>query len=165
MPVDGLDISEISDGPHILTINANDRVGLEATKSFNFVVDTEPPSLEIKSPKNNTSVSNVLFIDLSLDDDNLPEEEMISFLLPTGERIIDKAVYSFDTSQIDDGQYEIILSGIDKAGNSVTHKIMFTIDHTIIDKPKISESEGFDPIVILIIIGVCLLYTSDAADE
>ena len=44
MPVDGLDISEISDGPHILTINANDRVGLEATKSFNFVVDTEPPS-------------------------------------------------------------------------------------------------------------------------
>ena len=156
MPVDGLDISEISDGPHILTINANDRVGLEAIKSFNFVVDTEPPSLEIKSPKNNTSVSNVLFIDLSLDDDNLPEEEMISFLLPTGERIIDKAVYSFDTSQIDDGQYEIILSGIDKAGNSVTHKIMFTIDHTIIDKPKISESEGFDPIVILIIIGVVI---------
>tara|TARA_B100000953_G_scaffold168345_1_gene138652 strand:+ start:2751 stop:6989 length:4239 start_codon:yes stop_codon:yes gene_type:complete len=156
MPVDGLDISEISDGPHILTINANDRVGLEATKSFNFVVDTEPPSLEIKSPKNNTSVSNVLFIDLSLDDDNLPEKEMISFLLPTGERIIDKAVYSFDTSQVEDGQYKIILSGIDKAGNSVTHEIMFTIDHTIIDKPKISESEGFDPIVILIILGVVI---------
>ncbi|SVB73801.1 uncharacterized protein METZ01_LOCUS226655, partial [marine metagenome] len=154
MPVDGLDISEISNGSHILTINANDRVGLEATKSFNFVVDTEPPSLEIKSPKNNTSVSNVLFIDLSLDDDNLPEKEMISFLLPTGERIIDKAVYSFDTSQVEDGQYKIILSGIDEAGNSVTHEIMFTIDHTIIDKPKISESEGFDPIVILIILGV-----------
>ena len=55
LPSDGLNTSEISDGEHVLTINADDRVGYQTTKSFTFIIDNEPPVLEIKSPKNNTS--------------------------------------------------------------------------------------------------------------
>ena len=153
---DGLDISEISSGLHNLTIHANDRVGFETTKSFDFIVDVEPPILEIISPKNNTSVSNTLFIDLRLTDDNLPEKDKVVFLLPTGERVIDKTTYSFDTTELDDGQYEISISGTDKAGNLITRDLTFTVDHTIVDKPKISESEEFDPILILIIVGIAI---------
>ena len=154
IPIDGLDISNVTNGLHVLTISANDRVGFETTKSFEFIVDTEPPILEINSPKNNTSISNRLFIDLSISDKNLPETDKISFLLPTGERIIDKTVYSFNTTLVDDGEYEITVFGIDKAGNSVTNDIMFTVDHTIVDKPKMPEPVEFSPILMLVIAGI-----------
>jgi len=156
IPVDGLDISELSTGLHTLTINANDRVGFETSKSFDFIIDIEFPVLEIQSPKNNTFVSNSLFIDLKLSDDNLPQKDKISLLLPTGERIVDKTTYSFDTTDMEDGEYKITIFGIDKAGNSVTRDIMFTVDHTIVEKPKILEQSEFDPILILIIVGISI---------
>ena len=156
LPIDGLNTSEISDGEHVLTINANDRVGYETTKSFTFIIDNEPPVLEIKSPKNNTSVSNILFIDLKLSDDNLPDKEKISFLLPTGERIVDKTTYSFDTTDVEDGEYKITIFGMDKAKNSISHDIMFIVDHSIVDKPKQSQEMEFDPILIIIISGIVI---------
>ena len=53
------------------------------------------------------------------------KKEKISFLLPTGERIVDKTTYSFDTTDVEDGEYKITIFGIDKAKNSVSHDIMF----------------------------------------
>ena len=157
---DGFDLADVSNGLHTLTINANDRMGLESTKSFDFILDTEAPELEIKSPKNNTSVSNSLFIDLRLTDDNLPSEDKIAFLLPTGERIVDKTTYSFNTTDIEDGQYQINILVTDKAGNSLSRDVMFTVDHTIVDVvPEISEQIEFDPTLILIIaiIGIAII--------
>ena len=110
-------------------------------------------------PKNNTSISNNLFIDLKLTDDNLPDDEKISFLLPTGERIVDETTYSYNTTEMADGQYQISIFGIDKAGNSVSSDIMFTVDHTIIDKPKSSKQTEFDPIIIPIIVGIVIAIT------
>ena len=156
IPADGLDLSEISTGPHILTINAKDRVGFETTNSFDFIIDTEPPVLEIRSPKNNTSVSNTLVIDLQLTDENLPEKDKISLLLPTGVRITDETVYSFNTTGLENGQYQINIFATDKASNSLSEDIMFTVDHSIVDKPKpkVSEQIELDPILILIIVGI-----------
>ena len=156
---DGLDLSNINSGSHVLKITATDRVGFETVESFNFKVDNDPPILVIKSPKNSTSVSNNLFIELELTDENLPDEQQISFLLPTGERIMDKTTFSFNTTAIEDGEYKITVFGTDKAGNSITRDIMFTIDHTIIDKPileqtKKSDPLEFDPVIVLIIAGI-----------
>ena len=156
IPTGGLNTSEISDGEHVLTINADDRVGYQTTKSFTFIIDNEPPVLEIKSPKNNTSVSNILFIDLKLSDDNLPDKDKISFLLPTGERVVDKTTYSFDTTNVEDGEYKITIFGMDKAENSVSHDIMFVVDHSIVDKPKPSQEMEFDPILIIITSGIII---------
>ena len=150
LPADGLDISDVSDGSHVLTISAQDRVGFETTKSFDFIVDTKPPVLEILSPTNNTSISNKLFIDLKITDENLPEKDKISFLLPSGERIVDKMTYSFNTTLVEDGEYEINIFGIDKVGNSITRDIMFTVDHTIVEKPTIPEQLEFNPVLILL---------------
>ena len=151
LPTDGLDISNFSDGSYTFTVNANDKIGFAAEKSFNFIIDTEPPLLEIKSPKNNTSFSKSLFIDLELTDQNLPKQNKISFSLPNGEQIKDTMNYSFDTSKLEEGQYQISIFGIDKAGNSIIKDIMFTVDHTTIDKPKIPEQTETDPLLILII--------------
>ena len=163
IPIDGLNASEISDGEHVLTINADDRVGYQTTKSFTFIIDNEPPVLEIKSPKNNTSVSNILFIDLKLSDDNLPDKEKISFLLPTGERIVDKTTYSFDTTDVEDGEYKITIFGMDKAENSVSHDIMFLVDHSIVDKPEPSQEMEFDPFLIIIISGIAIAIIASIA--
>ena len=162
LPTVGLNASEISDGEHVLTINADDRAGYQTTKSFTFIIDNEPPVLEIRSPKNNTSVSNTLVIDLQLTDENLPEKDKISLLLPTGVRITDETVYSFNTTGIENGQYQINIFATDKASNSLSEDIMFTVDHSIVDKPKpkVSEQIELDPILILIIVGIAIAITS-----
>ena len=91
-----------------------------------------------------------------MSDDNLPQKDKISLLLPTGERIIDKTTYSFDTTDMEDGEYKITIFGIDKAGNSVINDIMFTVDHTIVDKPKITEQIEFNPVLMLAIVGIII---------
>ena len=106
--------------------------------------------MELLSPTNNTSISNKLFIDLKITDENLPEKDKISFLLPSGERIVDKMTYSFNTTLVEDGEYEINIFGIDKVGNSITRDIMFTVDHTIVEKPTIPEQLEFNHVLILL---------------
>ena len=159
IPSDGLDISDLSEGSHTLTINVNDRIGFETVESFNFIIDTEPPSLDVKSPKNHTTVSKKLYFDLKLTDENLPDQDKISFLLPNGERILDKMTYSYDTSELEESEYQITIFGADKAGNSISKDIIFTVNHTIVEKPQQSSDMNkiqFDPLWIVVISGVII---------
>ena len=102
-------------------------------------MDSELPTLELQS-KNNTVVSKRLDIQISISDQNLPKSNYLSFLLPTGERIVDQKSYSFDVSDFDEGEYFIEVSTQDMAKNSVLSKIIFEIDHSFVDPPKTSIS-------------------------
>ena len=69
--------------------------------------------------------------------------------------------YSFDVSDLDEGEYFIEVSAQDMAKNSVLSKIIFEIDHSVVDPPKTSistispEMVGSDQNYLLaIIIGV-----------
>jgi hypothetical protein len=57
---------------------------------------------------------------------------------------------------VDDGEYEISVFGVDKAGNSVINDIMFTVDRTIVDKPKITKQIEFNPVLMLAIVGIII---------
>ena len=160
---EGLDLSEIQSGNHELRIYAKDILGLEQTKTYSFIVDNQPPKLQIKSPQNNTIVSNTLPINIKVDDANLPDEKTIVLLLPNGERIKDKSVFNFDTSKFIDGQYKIEIFAKDKALNESYQQIFFNVDHSIKDKPIILQEESsvqdsflfiLIPIAIAIIIGI-----------
>ena len=160
---EGLDLSEIQSGNHELRIYAKDILGLEQTKTYSFIVDNQPPKLQIKSPQNNTIVSNTLPINIKVDDANLPDEKTIVLLLPNGERIKDKSVFNFDTSKFIDGQYKIEIFAKDKALNESYQEIFFNVDHSIEDKPIILQEESsvqdsflfiLIPISIAIIIGI-----------
>ena len=160
---EGLDLSEIQSGNHELRIYAKDILGLEQTKTYSFIVDNQPPKLQIKSPQNNTIVSNTLPINIKVDDANLPDEKTIVLLLPNGERIKDKSVFNFDTSKFIDGQYKIEIFAKDKALNESYQEIFFNVDHSIEDKPIILQEESsvqdsflfiLIPIAIAIIIGI-----------
>ena len=90
--------------------------------------------------RNNTVVSKRLDIQVSISDQHLSKSNYLSFLLPTGERIIDQKSYSFDVSDLDEGEYFIEVSAQDMAKNSVLSKIIFEIDHSVVDPPKTSIS-------------------------
>ena len=156
--ITNFDISKLDDGKHTLTINAVDKFGLKNSLTFDFILDKKLPSLEILS-ENNTSVSNRLDIQVSVSDENLPQSNYLKFFLPTGEHIIDKNSYTFDTSDLVDGEYFVEIGVEDLAGNNLSSKIHFEIDHSIIDPPKPSSTtftaqNDFEFSYILIIIGI-----------
>ena len=131
----GLDVSTLDNGKHSLIINAIDKFGLKNTKTFDFIVDKKLPSIELLS-QNNSAISKRLDIKISIFDENLPNSNYVSFLLPNGERIVDETTYSFDTSDLKEGEYHIETFVQDLALNSISSKIYFTIDHSITDTPK-----------------------------
>ena len=156
----GIDVSTLEDGSHTLIINAIDKFGLQSSQTFDFVVDTKFPIIELLS-QNNTAVSNRLDIQLSVNDQNLPKSDYLSLLLPNGERIVDQKSYSFDTSDLEEGEFSIGIFAQDEAKNSISSKIMFEIDHSIIDstKPLISTTssqiiESDTDYLLIIVIGI-----------
>ncbi|MBT4455045.1 MAG: S8 family serine peptidase, partial [Candidatus Nitrosopelagicus sp.] len=156
----GIDVSILEDGSHTLIINAIDKFGLQSSQTFDFIVDTKSPIIELLS-QNNTAVSNRLDIQLSVDDQNLPTSDYLSLLLPNGERIVDQKSYSFDTSDLEEGEFSIGIFAQDEAKNSISSKIMFEIDHSIIDstKPLISTTssqiiESDTDYLLIIVIGI-----------
>ena len=65
------------------------KVGVFVNASFDFIVDKKLPNLKLLS-QNNTKVSKYFDIQVSVSDQNITKSDYISFLLPNGDRIIDK---------------------------------------------------------------------------
>ncbi|MDA0757013.1 MAG: S8 family serine peptidase [Crenarchaeota archaeon] len=159
----GLNIDTLDDGKHSLAINAADKFGLTNSEIFNFILDSKSPTFELQS-KNNTIVSKRLDIQVSVFDQNLPQSNYLAFLLPNGERIVDEKSYSFDVSELDEGEYSIEISIQDMAKNNVLSKIMFEIDHSVIDPPKPSPpiissetTESYESYLLIIIISIIVI--------
>ena len=156
----GIDVLTLDDGSHTLIINAVDKFGLQSLQTFEFVVDKKLPTVELLS-NNNTAISKRLDIQVSISDENLPESGYLSYLLPNGERIVDKKSHSFNTHDLEEGKYLIDIFAKDEAENITSLKIMFEIDHSIIDPPQsqtvilssqITESDT--DYLLIIIIGI-----------
>ena len=156
----GINVSSLDDGQHTLVISAFDKFGLESSETFDFIVDKKSPEIELIT-KNNTSVSKRLDIQILINDQNLPKSNYLSYLLPTGERIVDQESYSFDTSSLDEGNYSVDIVGQDKANNIISSKIFFEIDHSIIDPSKSDISSTSAPneinYLLIIIVGIILV--------
>ena len=149
------------DGTHKLEIFASDLVGLNTTETFVFHLDNSPPDLIVKSPRSGMTVSENLPINFEVNDENLLDKGGISIILPDGELITDTTSLQFDTSNLENGQYEIQFFANDKAENEVIKTVSFYVDHNIIDSemPIIEEKESTDQnylLVIGIIIGATI---------
>ncbi len=131
---DPIKSDSLSEGTHEVKVIAVDVVGNNSTGIFAFSVDKSAPEIEIKSPAEDIKVSNKLSIDLNVNDANLVENEAVTILLPTDQVIIDQTYYEFDTSNLDDGEYQVQISAKDKANNTASKTINFTVDHSIPDK-------------------------------
>ena len=107
----------VDEGSHKLEIFASDIAGHNTTETFYFDVDTNSPEFVVKSPLSGMTVSDRLPINFEVLDENLPENGAIGIILPDGELIKDETSFLFNSSQLEDGQYEIQLFATDKAQN------------------------------------------------
>jgi len=85
-----------------------------------------------------------LSIDFKVNDDNLPEIEATTILLPTDEIITDQTFYEFDTSNLDDGEYSIQILAKDKSENIANETISFIVDHSVTEKMPTWITQTFD---------------------
>jgi len=153
---DPIKSDSLSEGTHEVKVIAVDVVGNNSTGIFAFSVDKSAPEIEIKSPAEDIKVSNKLSIDLNVNDANLVENEAVTILLPTDQVIIDQTFYEFDTSNLDDGEYQVQISAKDKANNTISKTINFTVDHSITDKTPTETVQTFDSIYY-IVIGIAIV--------
>jgi hypothetical protein len=150
-----IESQSIKDGSYKLTIFATDLVGFNVTKSFPLNIDNTKPTLLINSPQDNTTVSEVLPINFQVIDANLPENGGIKIILPNGE-LRDQTQLKFDTSQFDEGPYEIKIYAEDKAGNKVSKEISFNVDHSIISPTPFTEEKPETEQNFLVLLGVVI---------
>ena len=136
------DFEVIDDGKHLLRIISSDTVGHVTEKSFSFVTDTTLPEIDVIAPVNGTIISDQLFIDVFVLDKNKPKDAL-TITLPDFSQIHSES-YSYDTTNLLDGTYRIVLSAMDLAKNNSTQTVFFIVDHnatkTISQIPKSYES-------------------------
>jgi len=146
----------LTDGIHQLKIFVNDTVGHTTTKEFSFQVDKLPPTLVIKSPKNGSSISNTIGIELEIMERNLDDFGGIVIDLPNGETIFDETAIKFDTKTVEDGIYDIKISVNDKAGNNVNQTISVNIDNSRVKEIETIVDDKNYFVIIGIILGILI---------
>ena len=152
--IDVLESELISDGEHNLRIFARDILGYETEKTFSFSVDNTPPEILVKLPKNGTKVSHSLEIDFEVNEPNLADSWGITIMLPGDKTLNDITSYSLDTTNFDDGTYDITIVARDLLDNKQSQTISFDVDHSLI-QPISPESESSAPQnMVLIIISI-----------
>ena len=154
-------IDLVDDGSHKLEIFASDISGHNTTETFYFEVDTSSPEFVVKSPLSGMTVSDRLPINFEVLDENLPQSGSIGIILPDGELINDETSFLFDTSQLENGQYEIQLFATDKAQNQEIKTISFYVDHNIIESDiqvfeEKQSTQDNSPLIIGIFIGAAI---------
>ena len=154
-----LDYEILSDGLHNLRIHASDIVGNDIEKTFSFTVDNIPPEIIVKLPKNGTLVSNSLQIDFKVNDENLADSGAISVLFPDDQSFEDMTFFSYNTTNIDDGKYDLKIIAKDLAENEMTEEISFNVDHTFVQPPPVisKEKKGASQYPLLIIISTIVI--------
>ncbi|MFQ6025431.1 MAG: hypothetical protein ACE5JT_02820, partial [Nitrosopumilaceae archaeon] len=144
----------LTDGIHQLKIFVSDTVGHSTTKEFSFKVDNLPPTLVVKSPRNGSTISNIVTIDLEIMERNLAEVGGITVVLPNGETVSDEKSVKFDTKAVEDGKYDIKVSAKDKAGNQISKVITVNVDHSVVSILETKEAVDQNNLLLIgIIIG------------
>jgi hypothetical protein len=139
------DLSNVAEGQHNLTIEATDETGNSSVQLYSFVVDKTKP--EILVVEYDDKISNLLQIDFIVNDVNLDE---ISISLPDGTILKNQNQINLDTSNLNDGKHQIIISAIDKAGNKNEKTISFEVSKAITPKPSLNTAFDYDFILLLI---------------
>jgi hypothetical protein len=142
-------LDSINEGLHNLKIEATDEVGNTSAQFYTFVIDKTPPNIIVKSPTNNTVVSNKVIVDFVVEEDN-PLNEQTTILF--ADHIIqNKTRAEINVSNFTEGTYQIVISAKDKADNKIQNLLVFEIDRT----PTVVQARDktvFDQNFVLLVI-------------
>jgi hypothetical protein len=119
------------DGDYTVQINAQDLANNSNSSWFFFTIDSTIPSIELKTPNNNSIIKAGTILDFFANEPNIME---VNYSINGGLFIIFTEPYDLNTSTWTDGDYTILINVKDQAGNTNTSWFSFTIDST---KPTI----------------------------
>jgi hypothetical protein len=135
---------KLTEGAHIIRLVVTDTVGHTTSKESVFTVDNTAPEIIFKSLTNGSTISNIVTIDLEINEQNLLDHGGITVILPH-QKVLDKRSVQFDTRTLENGKYEIKILAKDKAGNVAAQTIVVNIDNNAISKmfsPQRNESSN-----------------------
>lgn len=122
-----VDTTILMEGLHNVAISASDTVGHKVFKDIIFVADNIEPHLNVRSPADGSVVADLFDVNLEVSDSSL---KVFGITLPNGTRIDNTSSFSVDTSSLADGEYTMLLSAEDAAGNVVEEKRTIKVDRT-----------------------------------
>jgi len=124
-----LDTTLLSDGVHELRLEAVDKAGNKAENTISITVDNTAPIVEILKPADNSVVSGLELVEACVDDGNLEYTELKidGRVQALGAKML---VYAWNTTEFGDGEHEITLTALDKAGNKAEKQITIFVDNT-----------------------------------
>jgi hypothetical protein len=82
-----------------------------------------------------------LQIDFKVNDENMADSGAISVLLPDGQSFEDMTFFSYNTTKIDDGIYDLKIIAKDLAENEAIKALSFNVDHTFVQPPPVISKE------------------------
>jgi len=120
----------LSDGEHTVDVRATDKAGNSAMDSVTFIVDTTSPSIEITTPTDNdlfnTSDINVQWIG----SDETSGIDYYEIKMNDGYWLNMGMETNYEITDLPDGEHTVIVRATDKAWNSATDRVTFTVDTT-----------------------------------
>ncbi|HEX5055044.1 MAG TPA: Ig-like domain-containing protein, partial [Gammaproteobacteria bacterium] len=109
-----------ADGHYILAVSARDRAGNTGTQTVSFEVDATPPVISIGGVQAGAVVNKAVTPVIDVTDAN-----------PAGRNItLNGQAFASGTAVAAEGEYQLLVTATDGAGNSAQRSIGFTIDLT-----------------------------------
>jgi WD40 repeat protein len=129
-----------TDGLHTLYLKATNKIGNSRIISYSFYTDNTKPDAEVFGLSNNIEVSGVVTITVDPSDPGeFPSDIAEVALLKAGDHIVtpQTSVFQFewDTTDLPDGTYNIIVRVTDKAGNSLEKMFVVNVMNASDDLP------------------------------
>ncbi len=113
--------TELSDGSHTLRIEAVDELGHESSSEYSFLVDTKAPTILVSGVEDGDRLEEERQINISLQLD----EDMLRSVVLNGKNIeISNNVSNLTINE--KGDYELVITAVDKAGNESTTTLHFS---------------------------------------
>jgi hypothetical protein len=124
-----LNTTQIADAQHKLTLIVSDKAGnTNATQPITVTVDNTPPMAEILAPKQEEITRGLCIVRFRYFDANLHSVSLK--INDTAKDVRGTTEFSFNTTEMTDGNCVVTLTAVDEAGNVASHTLTFKIDNT-----------------------------------
>jgi endogenous inhibitor of DNA gyrase (YacG/DUF329 family) len=123
-----IDTGNWIDGDYEVEVQAKDTANNVETVVYHFFVDTNPPTITLDFPGNNSIINMNSLIELTISDANIDE---VTYSKNGGIQTSLSHPYIINPSGWSDGEYIISVAAEDEAGNSNERWFRFTMDKTI----------------------------------
>lgn len=134
-------VTDLNEGRHNIVFWANNSKENWGSENISFTLDTQKPNLTVENPSEGDNISESFDINASWDDSTTSVVSHRYTIFNSTEVANSSLNTTFDSSNLQDGVYNISFNVSDEAGNYDNKTIEVTIDNT---KPSISSFSPLD---------------------